>query len=254
MPYKPTGALYIGTSNVVLPGNKSTFPEAFKIKSRLHYYSSLFNSVEVNSSFYKVPMNATCEKWTNDVGDDFRFTIKLWKQITHAKELGFNAKDIELFLKSTGSFGDKKGCLLLQFPGKVTLDYFNKVEEILCSINQSAVASGWQKAVEFRNASWYTGETFEMLDENNAAMVLHDNPKAKSEALNKKAGVVYLRFHGPKGDYRGSYSHGFLQEKTVQIKEWIKEGKDVYAYFNNTAGDAFSNARKLQELNRIIPY
>ena len=86
-----------------------------------------------------------------------------------------------------------------------------------------------------------------MLDEYNASMVLHDNPKAKNEELNKRAGVAYLRFHGPKGDYRGSYDHGFLKERAVQIKGWIKNGKDVYAYFNNTAGEAFSNARSLQE-------
>ena len=248
---KSKGGLYIGTSNVVLPGKKSTFPKAFKIKSRLNYYSSLFTSVEVNSSFYKVPMYSTCEKWANDVGDDFRFTIKLWKQISHVKELVFNVTDIDLFLKRTEAFRDKKGCLLLQFPGKITFDYFNKVEEILSFISQSAFAFDWQKAVEFRDASWYTGEAFEMLDEYNASMVLHDNPKAKSEVLNKKAGVLYLRFHGPNGDYRDSYSLGFSKDRTELIKEWRKKGKDVYAYFNNTAGDAFINARTLQELNEI---
>ena len=194
-------------------------------------------------------MCSTCEKWVNDVDPDFRFTLKLWKEITHGKELRFNAADIELFLKRTDSFGNKKGCLLLQFPGKITVDYYNKVEEILSFISHSAFACGWQKAVEFRNASWCIGEAFEMLDEYDVSMVLHDNFKAKNEELNKKASVLYLRFHGPKGDYRGSYSPGFLKEKTAQIKEWIKDGKDVYAYFNNTIGNAFINARTLQELN-----
>lgn len=251
MPYQSTGKLYIGTSNVVLPGNKSTFPEAFKSKSRLHYYSSLFNSVEVNSSFYKIALNSTCEKWVSDVGSDFRFTAKLWKEITHVKDLDFNPMNIDFSLKRIASFGNKKGCLLLQFPGKITLGYFNKVEEILSLIQQSEFAGGWHTAVEFRNASWYVGEAFEMLDEYNASMVLHDNPKAQNEQLNKNADVVYLRFHGPKGDYRGSYSMEHLKQKTKQIKAWIKNGKDVYAYFNNTAGDAFMNAQTLQELNEI---
>ena len=253
MPDKSQGALYIGTSNVVLPGNKSTFPEAFRVKSRLHYYSSLFNSVEINSSFYSVPMYSTGEKWVGDVGLDFRFTVKLWKKITHVKQLLFNARDIDFFLERIASFENRKGCLLVQFPGKITLDYFNKVEEILSFISHSAVAFGWQKVVEFRHPSWHTGEVFEMLDEYKASMVLHDNPKAKSEVLNKTVHVVYLRFHGPKGDYRGSYSLGFLKEKTELIKDWRKKGKEVYAYFNNTAGDAFINARTLQELNGIYP-
>lgn len=251
MPSKLNGVLYIGTSNIVLPGNKSTFPEAYKIKSRLNYYSSLFNSVEINSTFYKVPMYSTCEKWAYDVNYNFRFTIKLWKAITHVSNLEFNAMDIEQFLKRIEAFEHRKGCLLLQFPGKITLEYFKKVEEILHLINHLEFTPGWQKVLEFRNPSWYVGETFELLDDCNASMVIHDNPKAKNETLNKTANVVYMRFHGPKGDYRGSYSLPFLKEQTVRIKEWIKQGKDVYAYFNNTAGDAFLNARTLQELNRI---
>jgi len=83
----------------------------------------------------------------------------------------------------------------------------------------------------------------------NIIMVLHDNPKAKNEELNKKAAVIYLRFNGPKGDYRGSYSLEFLEETNARIKEWLIYEKDVFAYFNNTAGNAFINARTLQELN-----
>jgi uncharacterized protein YecE (DUF72 family) len=249
MPQKPQSTLYIGTSNIVLPGNKSTFPEEFKNKSRLNYYSSLFNSVEINSSFYKIPMESTCEKWAKDVVDNFKFTLKFWKGITHAKELNVNAGDIESFLKKTTLFGNKKGCLLLQFPSKVTLEYFNKVEHILSLTSKCEFGSGWHKAVEFRHPSWQTGEAFELLDEYYASMVLHDNPKAKNEQLNKKSGIIYLRFHGPRGDWKGSYSPEYLKEKTVQIKHWIKKGLDVYAYFNNTAGDAFCNAATLHELN-----
>ena len=65
------GILRIGTSNIVVPGTKQTFPEAFRIKSRLHYYASLFNTLEVNSSFYKVPMASTFEKWSLDVPEIF---------------------------------------------------------------------------------------------------------------------------------------------------------------------------------------
>jgi len=242
------GIVRIGTSNIVLPGNKSTFPREFQHKSRLNYYSSLFNTVEINSTFYKVPRPVTFEKWSMDVVDNFRFTVKLWKGITHVKELNFQKAAVESFFEKTAAVGDKKGCLLLQFPGKITLEYFNKVEEILEMIAQSTDAEGWERVIEFRHPSWYSGEAFELLDEYNASMVLHDLPKAKNEQLNKKAGVIYLRFHGPQGDYRGSYSHDFLEQKAEQIKTWMKRGKDVYAYFNNTAGDAFENARALQLL------
>ena len=79
---------YCGTSNVVLPvPNKTHYPKAYQDKSRLHYYASIFNSVEINSSFAKVPRAKTVERWADDVPENFRFTFKLWRGITHAKEL-----------------------------------------------------------------------------------------------------------------------------------------------------------------------
>ena len=69
-------------------------------------------------------------------------------------------------------------------------------------------------------------------------MVLHDFSKGKSLEVNDKTDLVYVRFHGPTGNYNGNYSHEFLNQKAVQIKYWLSNGKGVYAYFNNTAGDA----------------
>lgn len=246
MTKRKTGSLMVGTSNIVLPGNKLSFPEEFHNKSRLHYYSTLFNSVELNTTFYKVPMAVTFEKWSLDVLPGFRFSVKLWKGITHAKELQFNPADIDLFLEKAASLGHKRGSLLLQFPGKITLEYFNKVEEILKTIANSGYTKEWKTAVEFRNISWHTGETFELLDTYKASIVLHDHPKAKNEQLNKKAVIVYIRFHGPTGDYKGSYSRSFLIQQSEKITTWLETGKDVYVYFNNTAGDAFENARTLK--------
>jgi len=77
-------------------------------------------------------------------------------------------------------------------------------------------------------------------------MVLHDFSKAKISTIMDNADFVYLRFHGPAGNYRDSYSDHSLDEKAEQIKEFIQSGKDVYVYFNNTIGNAFENARYLQ--------
>ncbi|UAY51223.1 DUF72 domain-containing protein [Ferruginibacter albus] len=243
------GILRIGTSNIVLPGNKSTFPKEFHDKSRLEYYSSLFNSVELNSTFYKVPLSSTFEKWSKEVPADFKFSVKLWKEITHAKELKFKKTDIDLFLKRIELLGDKKGCLLFQFPGKITLKYFDQVENLLKTIIDSKHSNHWNIAVEFRDVSWYVEEGFELLDEFKASMVLHDFSKIKSNRVNKQASFVFIRFHGLLGDYKGSYDDVYLEAKSKQIKEYMQGGKDVYVYFNNTIGDAFNNARTLQELS-----
>jgi len=245
---KKRGRIRIGISNAVLPGNKKSFPQEFQLKSRLHYYSSIFNTVEINSCFYKTPLLSTYEKWSKDVPEDFQFSLKVSKEITHAKDLQGDLACMRSFIDAAAGTGHKKGCLLIQFPGKITLDYFQKVELILQDIQQHDVDDQWRKAVEFRNPSWYTGETHELLEEYNAAMVLHDFAKAKNFNLLGKAGFVYIRFHGPKGNYRESYPDQFLKSKASEIRAWLVEGKDVYAYFNNTIGSAFDNAISLKAM------
>lgn len=245
---KQHGSVYIGTSNVVIPGNKKSFPSSFQSKSRLSYYSTLFNSVEINSSFYKTPLQKTFERWANETTDEFRFTIKLTKAITHAKELKGDISLIEKFITAANGIGNKKGCLLIQFPGKITLDYFNEVEQILEELSRHDPDNHWNRAVEFRHASWYTGETWELLNEYTTGLVLQDKPKAKMLEVKGHASFIYLRFHGPKGDYKESYSSSFLYTWAATIKEWMQEGKDVYVYFNNTIGNAFENAKTLTNM------
>ena len=248
MPAKMKGHVYIGTSNVVIPGNKKSFPLEFQSTSRLYYYSRLFNSVEINQSFYKLPLRKTYEKWAMEVGPDFKFSVKLSKEITHVKNLKSDLTLLEQFFETSKGIGIKKGCLLVQFPGKITLDYFSHVEQILRALQEYDQEGEWRKTVEFRHPSWYIGECWELLDEYSAGVVLQDHPKAKLSELKGKASFVYIRFHGPSGDYRDSYSSEYLHKWAKEIKDWIKSGKDVYVYFNNTIGNAFENARTLQQL------
>lgn len=250
MAIKRTGVLRIGTSNIVLPGNKKSFPPEFRNQSRLFYYSSLFNTLEVNSSFYKIPMPATFERWSTETPGDFQFTVKLFREITHAKQLKIAGNDIPRFLSAAEKLGTKKGCLLVQFPGKITLDYYQQVEEILELIKQHSTGTPWRTAIEFRNDSWYIAEVNELLDQYGASLVLHDIPKGKNTSIvNRKADFVYIRYHGPTGNYRGSYSNEFLEEEWKRISGWLKKGKDVYAYFNNTIGEAFDNAIMLKKFS-----
>lgn len=243
---KQTGKLYIGTSNIVVPGTKASFPKEFQDRTRLTYYASLFNTVELNSTFYKTPRAATFEKWSGEVPVDFKFSIKLSKEVTHIKELKFSETALHSLLEASKGMGTAKGCLLIQFPGKITLDYFSQVESVLEILSDNGYLEDWQPAVEFRSDTWYGGETNELLDQFHASLVLHDIPKSRNDEPNKGADFIYLRFHGEKGDYRGSYSDEFLQEKANRIKGWLRSGKNVYAYFNNTLGNAFENAMTLK--------
>lgn len=223
-------------------------PPEFRDKSRLTYYASLLNSLEVNSSFYKVPQAATVKRWAETVPEEFVFTFKLWQEITHVKPFAFKQEDVSKFMEVIDQAGEKKGCLLIQFPPSLTIDRYAQVEDLLGIIQSNSSYHGWKVAVEFRHPSWYIGEVFEMADEYNCSIVLHDMPRSANHQLNKEASFVYLRFHGPAGDYRGGYPDEFLMQQAIQITNWRMTGKDVYVYFNNTIGDALKNVMTLNEM------
>lgn len=241
---------FSGTSGVVVPlANKQLYPQDFQDKSRLSYYASLFNSIEINSSFYKLPMASTVRRWAESVPDDFRFTFKLWREITHVKELAFNSDHIDRFIEIVAEVGDKKGCLLVQFPPSLTVQYLPGVSKLLERIAITDPQRDWKIALEFRNSTWYTDQTIQLLDDHKTGIVLHDKLSAANTLTHSNVGFVYLRFHGYNGDYKGSYEDDFLNEYAHYIREWMVEGQDVYVYFNNTRGDAVNN---LVSLNRFI--
>ncbi|MDB5192665.1 MAG: hypothetical protein JWQ96_2228 [Segetibacter sp.] len=243
---KTAGIFRIGTSNIVVPGSKETFPPEFQQKSRLNYYASLFNTLEVNSTFKKIPMLSTFAKWSAEVPEDFLFTLKLWKEVTHIKQLNIKLANVDLFFNAAQHIGNKKGCLLVQFPASITADYSDKVEQILERLHQLNKESKWRLAVEFRSTTWYNKQFFELLNNFNASMVLQDMPKSKNLDLDQGADFIYYRFHGPKGDYRGSYSNEIFEEQAERMRGFLSDGKDVYAYFNNTMGSAYDNAMSLK--------
>ena len=243
--------MYSGTSGLVLPVPQSQYPPAFHGKSRLEYYASLFNSVEINSTFYKLPKVSTVVKWAESVPDDFRFTFKLSKIITHAKGLEFNENDIDLFMETVSHIGDKKGCLLVQFPPGLKIESLGQLKHLLNSIKKTNSQHNWEIAMEFRNQSWYHDKVYNLLDEFNVSLVIHDLPASATPEAASTAGPGYLRFHGPEGRYRGSYTNDFLYRYAQYADTWLSEGKTVYAYFNNTMGDAVKN---LSTLNSYVKH
>jgi uncharacterized protein YecE (DUF72 family) len=240
--------IYTGLSGLQLKIRQSDFPEEHKESSRLTYYSTLFNSIEINSCFYKVPKPATVERWASSVHNDFRFTFKLWKEITHRKELYFREEDVRSFMQTISGAGNKKGSLLIQLPPSTDYNWFSQLEKLVSIVYKMNDEYGWKVAVEFRNKSWYKEEVYEMLTMNQCDVVVQDIPRSATPWLEHQLDFVYIRFHGPKGDYRGGYTESFLEEYAGYIKEWSEEGKTVFVYFNNTAGDAYHNLETLNKL------
>lgn len=242
--------IYLGLSGIKLPVPKYQFPPEHQNSSRLSYYATFFNTIEVNSSFYKIPMSATVSRWAASVTDNFRFTFKLFRGITHNKELSFKISDVEAFLKTISWIGQKRSCLLVQFPPSLTNRSIGRLEKLLFAIRHADPQNQWKVAVEFRSKGWYHQDLFELLENFGATLVLQDLPTSASPMNQVLSDVVYVRFHGPTGNYRGSYSDAFLHEYAGYITEWLSTGKTVYIYFNNTAGDAFNNCQSLARLLR----
>jgi uncharacterized protein YecE (DUF72 family) len=137
----------------------------------------------------------------------------------------------------------------VQFPPGLKKENIHKVDKVLNSIKTADTDNLWNVAVEFRDKGWYNDDAYHMLETYNAALVLHDIPRSATPFINTSSGFMYIRFHGPTGNYRGTYTDAFLHEYAGYIKEWLDEGKTVYTYFNNTAGDAFNN---LTTLNKFV--
>lgn len=240
-------AFYSGTSGLVLPvPNKTHYPEAYKNKSRLSYYAALTNSIEVNSSFYKIPQRKTVEKWAGEVSDHFKFTFKLFRDITHNKGLIYSQADISQFFTVIDGAGHKKGALLIQLPGSIRVA---QLQQIICLLNDVRLADpdrNWDTVLEVRHPSLYIDPMFQLLAHLQIGMVLQDKKEAATPWQELNQDFVYLRFHGPEGDYRGTYDDAFLAEYASYISQWRAEGKRVYAYFNNTMGHAFENLNSLK--------
>ena len=242
-PYR--GSMYCGTSNIVLPlRNKTQYPEEFSGSSRLEYYAALFNSIEINSTFYKLPQPTTVIKWASLVPRDFRFTVKLSKSLTHQKDLVYNLADVQKFFSVMDGFAQKKGCLLVQFPAGIKADLSDRFEDLLDSITQ--YNRGWQVAVEFRDKGWYHDRIYRLLESANCCLVEQDMPKSATPQNIPLSSVRYLRFHGPCGNYHGCYTDEYLNNVSQKVKKVEAAGSTVYAYFNNTIGDGVHNAVSLQ--------
>ncbi|MCR9013701.1 DUF72 domain-containing protein [Aquiflexum gelatinilyticum] len=238
-------AFYSGLSGLQLPIPKYSFPPPYENASRLTYYATFFNSIEINSSFYKVPQPTTVARWAESVPENFKFTFKLWKSITHSKSLDFKSGDVSNFFKSINAVNDKKGCLLIQLPHSLGIHAFGQLENLLQCIKEIDIPSSWKIAVEFRHKSWYDQNVYDLIGFYGASIVIHDKANSATQMPDLISDFMYIRFHGPDGNYRESYSMDFLNEYATYILEWIEEGKTVFVYFNNTMGDAFHNAKYL---------
>jgi len=204
-------------------------------KRMFSYYARFFNTVEINSTFYRYPSRSTIYGLNRASPRDFIFSAKLPRLITHEKKLDpeTNIKeDLMRFLELVEplSTTGKLGCILIQLPPKFTFDCdVEKLEKFL-----EVIPKGYEFAVEFRNVSWLRNETWRILEEHNVAYCVVDEPGFPSE-VHITADFAYFRWHGrnirPWYNYR--YSGEELKEWVLKVKDVEKKVEKIYGYFNN---------------------
>lgn len=242
--------IYIGTSGWSYKHwRDDIYPHGLRQSHWLAFLAARFNTVEVNSSFYRVPNPEVVTHWASLAPTGFEFALKMWRGITHYNKLKNAGRNIEKFLTVAELMPPHlRAPMLIQLPPNQGID----VEKLDLFFQQwkSSTESKWRLAVEFRHDSWLTPETVAVLNRHKAALCLHDmvGKGSVSELLNDSP-FVYVRRHGPgDGRYSGRYSAAQIQTDADHIAKWASLGKDVYVYFNNDiGGHAFHNALELKQ-------
>lgn len=241
------GRVYIGTSGFYYLHWKGVFyPQDLPKTKYFDYYIKHFDTVELNSTFYHLPKAKTVEHWNEKTPENFMFSLKAYRGITHYKRLKDVKEDIYLYLHLLKPLKRKIGIILFQLPPSLKKDL-----ELLASFLH-ILPLGYHYAIEFRHSSWYDEETYELLRHYNIAFCIHDFEQ-KNTPIVVTSDNIYIRFHGPSGRYRGSYSDEYLKKWALKIDEYRKRNKNIFCYFNNDfEGFAVLNAITLKKYLNLL--
>ncbi len=213
------------------------YPPRLAAREWLGFYAEQFDTVELNTSFYRLPRRASAERWAEETPDGFVFAVKVSRYITHVKRLLDVAEHLPLLYERIEPLRPKLGPLLWQLPPTFKAD----LGRLATALEQ--LPRGERHAFEFRHPSWFTEETYTLLREHEAALVIVD-----PERLELTAPFTYVRFHHGRRGRNGNYSRHELDEWAERLRR-LNQDADVYAYFNNDwEGYAVENARTLASL------
>jgi uncharacterized protein YecE (DUF72 family) len=224
-----------------------------KDKSLLKAYTRVFRTVEIDSTFYRYPSKGTVLGWARYSPEDFVYTAKLPKLITHEKKLDLGLgvqKDLDKFIELMEPLwlGGKLGCLLVQLPPKY--DYKPRELEEFFKILPSQV----KFAVEFRDFSWMREDTWALLRKYGIAYAIVDEPLLPPE-VHLTASFAYFRWHGRGGRpwYNYRYGQKELEPWVPKVNDAAKNVKTVYGYFNNHYhGYAVENCLQVLEMLGVL--
>jgi uncharacterized protein YecE (DUF72 family) len=220
------------------------YPEGAPRRERLSYYAARFRTVEVNSTYYRWPKEASFASWRRRTPEGFLLTAKAPGLLTHVSRLFKPERWVERVGRGLARLREKRGVLLVQLPPTLAYDYARLAYFL------EVLPGGLRAAFEFRHPSWHREEVFGLLERFGAAYCVMSGAHLPC-VLRATAPFVYARLHGPDRAhlYAGSYAEGDLRWWAARAGEWERDGREVFVYFNNDGGGhAVRNASDLLRL------
>lgn len=223
---------------------KTFYPEKLGRGGWLAHYATIFNSVELNASFYRLPEADDIHRWCESTPVEFRFAVKAPRSITHFKKLKNCESLLQTLIGRLSAFGNRLGPVLFQLPPRWRCNA-RRLGDFLAMLPRDAAF-----AFEFRDSSWHCEEVYALLRAHRAAFCIFDLD-GKQSALETPGDFVYVRLHGPRSAYAGNYRAPVLRTWSGRAFGWQRKNKDVYIYFDNDER-AYSakNARRMLRMMR----
>jgi len=241
--------LHVGTMGWSYPFWAGTFySKGASSNSYLSQYSKQFDTVEIDSTFYRIPSKATFQKWKEQTPDGFLFSAKFPQTITHKKMLIDCDREVEFFIETTSTLQNKLGPLLLQFPPTFGPKKIPRLEEFLPKLPRDH-----RYAVEVRSKEVLTDTLYAVLRKNRVALVLTIGRFIpETEQIN--ADFVYIRWEGDRNEVNGTLGKVEV-DRTDEIRVWadkinkLRQKVEVFGYFSKYySGHPPTDAKKLLEL------
>jgi uncharacterized protein YecE (DUF72 family) len=217
------------------------YPKGLPQSRWLERYAEVFDTVELNSTFYRLPRESAVTDWVERTPDGFLFAVKASRYLTHVKRLAGLRDGVARFYDRIASLAasPKMGPVLWQLPAN-----FHRDDERLA--DALAVLPDGRHCIEFRHVSWFAPDVYALLREQAVALVIGDHPERPFQAHEFTADWTFLRLHFGARGRNGNYSHAELERWKRRIAAW-RSRVEVFAYFNNDwEGFAVENGRWLK--------
>jgi uncharacterized protein YecE (DUF72 family) len=220
--------VHIGCSGWNYESWKDEFYEGKPAREWLRHYARHFDTVEVNNTFYRLPLVTSVARWVEETPPDFLFAVKASRYLTHVKRLTDLDEGVRRYYERLDPLvrSPKLGPVLWQLPAN-----FRRDDDRLASTLQ--VLPPGRHCFEFRHASWFVEPVYELLRKHEAALVIGDRPEVRDfQSHELTTDWTYVRFHYGSRGRRGNYSESELEEWARRFERWRRE-VEIFAYFNN---------------------